>query len=386
LVVAPYATALAAQIAPQRACLNFAALQALAPGTPYGLIEALDFTPARQAAGAAFTPVATFMAHHQGMTIVALANVLLDGRARRWGMANPHIEAVASLLHERVPREVAIMLYTQAAGPSPQIQRRRAPRLLREVLPGSAALEPTHVLSNGRYSVTLRANGAGRSRWGASGVTRRRDDALRDAHGSFFYLRWDRQPQPVSITQHPAPDPAAHYRSVFHADRVCYDAAWRGMQAHTTVWVSPEDDIELRQIELHNLSDRTLDIELLSAFDVTLSDARADEAHPAFMNLFVRAEWQPAQQALWFERKPRLPTEAALRMAHFLADSDAQVVSVRVGADRQRWLGRNRDASQPLADFGLPSASADAVQALDTGLDPVCAMARLRIAPLAKPG
>ena len=221
------------------------------------------------------------------MTIVALANVLLDGAAQRWGMANPHIEAVASLLHERAPREVST-LYEPPAGPPPQALQRRAPGLLREVLPGSTALEPTHVLSNGRYSVSLRANGAGWSRWGAIGITRWRDDALRDAHGSFFYLRWDQQPQPVSITQHPAPDPAAHYTSVYHADRVCFDAAWPDLQAHTTVWVSPEDDIEFRQVELRNLSERTLDIELMSAFEVTLADARADEAHPAFSNLFVQ--------------------------------------------------------------------------------------------------
>ncbi|MHB8948132.1 MAG: hypothetical protein ACYC4S_03590, partial [Rhodoferax sp.] len=96
----------------------------------------------------------------------------------------------------------------------------------------------------------------------------------------------------MSLTQHPAPDPAAHYRSVYHADRVCFDAAWPELEAHITVWVSPEDDIEFRQVELRNLSDQSLDIELLSAFDVTLSDPRADEAHPAFTNLFVRAQWQ----------------------------------------------------------------------------------------------
>jgi cyclic beta-1,2-glucan synthetase len=386
LVVAPYATALAAQIAPQRACQNFAALQALAPCTPCGLIEALDFTPARQTGGAAFTPVETFMAHHQGMTIVALANVLLGGTARRWGMADPHVEAVASLLHERVPREVALR-HAPAAGPPSLNQRRRAPRLLREVLPGAAALEPTHVLSNGRYSVTLRANGAGWSRWGATGITRWRDDALRDADGSFFYLRWDRQPQPVSITQHPAPDPAAHYGSVYHADRVCFDATWRAMQAHTTVWVSPEDDIELRQVELRNLSDRTLDIELISAFEVTLSEARADEAHPAFANLFVRAQWHGAQQALVFTRLPRLAGERAMHAAHFLAESDPQVLGVRVQTDRQRWRGRNRAPSQPLASFDeLPAESASGAAAtLITGLDPVSALAvRLRIAPQGK--
>ena len=388
LVIAPYATALAAQIAPHLATGNFEALAALAPRERYGFIEALDFTPARRAGTEVFTPVVTFMAHHQGMSIVALANVLLGGVAQRWGMADPHIEAVASLLHERAPREVS-MLYAPTLARPLQFTQRRSQGLLREVLPGATALEPTHVLSNGRYSVSLRANGAGWSRWGQTGITRWRDDALRDAHGSFFYVRWDQQPQPVSITQHPAPDPKAHYRSTYHADRVCFDATWSQLQTHTMVWVSPEDDIEFRQVELRNLSDRTLDIELISAFEVTLADPRADEAHPAFSNLFVRARWLAAQQALVFERTPRLATERGVQATHFLAQTDPQVISVRVSTDRQRWLGRNRSAATPLACFdavaqnATPDAGPDT--SLDTGLDPVCAMAvRLRIAPNAK--
>ncbi|MBP6251201.1 MAG: carbohydrate-binding protein [Rubrivivax sp.] len=396
LVVAPYATALAAQIAPRRACLNFAALEAQAARGRYGFIEALDYSPARQVNGERVTPVSTFMAHHQGMSIVALANVLLDGCAQRWGMAAPAIEAVASLLHERAPREVST-LATPPAGAPPKALQSRAPGLLREVQPGLNAVEPTHLLGNGRYSVALRANGAGWSRWGAVGVTRWRDDALRDAFGSFFYLRpWagagdsDRGPSApsmaspaVSITQHPAPDPAAHYQSTFHADRVCFEALWPHLQAHTTVWVSPEDDIEFRQVELRNLGTRTLDIELISAFEITLADPRADEAHSAFTSLFVRAEWQASQQALVFSRQPRLASEQALQAAHFLAESDPQVLGVRLQTDRQRWLGRNRSASEPLADLAVPpDAGTAAGSALDTGLDPVCALAvRLRIGP-----
>jgi cyclic beta-1,2-glucan synthetase len=385
LVVAPYATALAALVEPHRAALNFAALEALGARARYGFIEALDFSPARLATAEVFTPVSTFMAHHQGMSIVALANVLLGGPAQRWGMANAHIEAVASILHERAPREVSV-LYTPPSGAPPQALRKRAPGLLREVLPGSTALEPTHLLSNGRYSVALRANGAGWSRWQQTGITRWRDDALRDAFGSFFYLRWDRQPQPVSITQHPAPDPAAHYKSIFHADRVCFDAAWPALQAHATVWVSPEDDVEFRRIELRNLSDRPIDIELMSAFDVTLCDARADEAHPAFSNLFVRAEWLAEQRALVFARTPRLAHDPAPQAAHFLTEIDAQDLSVSFQTDRQRWLGRNRDVSRPLARLDpAPAASTEGPVRLDTGLDPMCGLAvRLRIGPHAK--
>lgn len=389
LVIAPYATTLAAQIAPHRAALNFRRLEALVPRARYGIVEALDFSPARQANGEAFTAVHTFMAHHQGMGIVALANVLLDGPAQRWGMAHPRIEAVASLLHERAPREVSLLSSPANALPPMAVQR-RAPGLLREVVPGVGAVEPTHLLSNGRYNVALRPNGAGWSRWGQTGITRWRDDALRDSFGSFFYLRWNQQPEPVSITQHPAPHPAAHYQSTYHADRVCFDAAWSHLQAHTTVWVSPEDDIEFRQVELRNLGDQPLDIELLSAFDVTLSDPRADEAHPAFTNLFVKAQWLASHEALVFERQPRLPTEQALQTAHFLADHDPQIVTIRTQTDRQQWLGRNRDTSQPQAVLSPthPGPSAPVAEQgipLATGLDPVCVLCvTLRIAPRGK--
>ncbi|MBK6469185.1 MAG: carbohydrate-binding protein [Betaproteobacteria bacterium] len=416
LVIAPYATALAAQIDAPAACRNLASLDGLAARGRYGYIEALDFTPARQTGGLRVTPVDTYMAHHQGMSIVALANVLLGGVAQRWGMGNPRIEALGSLLHERAPREVPVLPAPPA--PLPASGTPRAPSLQRQVLPGEQAVEPTQLLSNGRYHVALRANGAGHSRRGTVGITRWRDDALRDAHGSFFYLRHlaaqgsataavpGTEAAPwVSLSQHPAPDPAATYTAVFHADRVCLDADWPGLHTHVTVWLSPEDDIEFRQVELRNTGAQTLELELVSTFEVTLADARADEAHPAFGNLFVRAEWRPAAQAMVFERTPRLAGERGLHMAHFLADADAganagatagastSVVAMSGQTDRAKWLGRNHTAAQPLGLLAaLPAqlqpgatgplpAGPDAL-ALDTGLDPVCALGvRLRIAP-----
>ena len=410
LVVAPYATALAALLDPAAAAANMRRLEALHARGAAGFIEALDYTPERITTQAAFTPVYTFMAHHQGMTILALADVLLGAAPRRWAMAEPRLQAVASLLQERVPREVS-MLLEAPPGSSSADRRQAGPGLWRQVVPGTSALQPTHLLSNGRYSVALRANGAGWSRFGDAFISRWRDDALRDAHGTFFYLRRRMAAvpagfgtlfrpvaaqvpvtpvfaAPVSLTQHPAPDAAAHYDATFHIDRVCFDAQWSDLHTHCAVWVSPEDDLELRQIELRNLGDDEIELDLMSAFEVSMADARADEAHPAFAKLFVRAEWNAAERALYFERHPRLATEQGLHAVHFVAQADAQVLGVQVQADRARWLGRQRDASHPLAHYdtlplaapGADAALVDAPIELVTGLDPMASLSlRVRL-------
>lgn len=392
-VVAPYATVLAAMCEPQAAVRNLRRLQMLQMRTPWGFFEALDFTATRQHDDLLCTRVQTYMAHHQGMSLVALANVLLDGLPRRWGMADARLAAVATLLQERVPREVG-----RQSDTAPTLEREErvsAETPLRDMVPGEEALSRTQLLGNAgyreaadpagsaarpAYSVSLRANGAGWSRLGEVDIGRWRDDALRDAHGHFLYLRRTSNATPVSLTQHPAPDAQAQYSTRFLPDRVCFDANWPELHTRCTVWVSPEDDVELRRVELWNTSSQALTLELMSAFEVSLSPARADEMHPAFANLFISAEWDADAQALFLARQPRRDGEPGQRAVHFIAQSDTGApLAARALADRARWLGRLREPWQPLADF---DASPTASGPLDTGLDPVAALCvTLTLAP-----
>jgi cyclic beta-1,2-glucan synthetase len=371
LVVAPYATALAAMLAPELACQNFRRLEGLNARGPLGFMEALDFTADRRAVDEVAAPVSTYMSHHQGMTIVAIANVLLDGAPRRWGMADARLAAVASLLQERIPRALP-RLTEPLSVPDMQGDRRdRFTAVTRDVIPGEHVLQPTQLLSNGRYSVALRANGAGWSRFHGVDITRWRDDALRDAHGTFLYMR--RQPHlpPVSLTQHPAPAADAHYQTTFQTDRVQLEAQWPDLRSCCTVWVSPEDDIELRKIELWNSSGEAISMELMSMFEICLAESAADEAHPTFGNLFVQADWDDIGQALYMSRQPRLSTESGLHAVHFIAHADVNLSVVRVQTDRARWMGRHRDATNALAHFdSMLHPSGPCV----TGLDPVAAM------------
>ncbi|MBL0087485.1 MAG: carbohydrate-binding protein [Ideonella sp.] len=377
LVVAPYASMLAAMFEPQRAIANLRALEALKARSDCGFVEALDYTTERQVAGSRFTPVSTFMAHHQGMTIVALANVLLQGAPRRWGMADARLGAMAPLLQERVPRALS-----RLADPLP-IPRRvdhaaPAADAQRDMVPGDTGLPPTQLMSNGRYSVALRPNGAGWSRLGAADISRWRDDAPRDAHGSFFYLRRPGRAAPVSLTQHPAPDPAAHYRASFETDRVCLEARWPDLRTRCTVWVDPDSDVEFRRVELWNTSSQAMPLALLSMFEVALAEARADETQPVFTQLFVRADWDAESQTIHFTRQPRLDTEAGLQAVHFIARGGEALTALHPQTDRAQWMGRNRDAADPLAHCPLDEAPSGE---RSTGLDPVAALAMHLVLP-----
>ena len=379
LVIAPYASAMAAMFEPAQAADNLRRLERLHARTDVGFIDALDFTAERQVNGSTYVRVQTCMSHHQGMALVALTNVLLNGAPRRWAVYQGRLGAVESLLHERVPREVS-SLQAPERMPRPQVRSNTATSTVQDVVPGDSALQPTLLLSNGRLSVAVRPNGAGWSRFQGADVSRWRDDALRDTYGSFVYLRRHGPGAvgvPVSLTQHPAPDPQARYQATLHSDHIHLHAHWHDMRSCCTVWVSPEDDIELRKVQLWNTTSQPIVLDLLSMWEVSLLAARADEAHPAFANLFVHADWDSAAQALYFVRKPHVDHQTPLHAVHFVAHADHAHPQVLAQTDRAAWLGRNREACHPLAHYGPAQADVSmdgAAAERATGLDPVAAL------------
>jgi cyclic beta-1,2-glucan synthetase len=376
-VVAPYASLLASLFEPRAAVTNLKRLERLGARGELGMFEALDFTVSRQPEKQAFSIVQAFMAHHQGMALAALCNVLCADAPRRWFCASPQVAAHETLLHERTPRQVI-----KSASPrlpvQPESYRAEPVFQSREVDPLGSTSQPTHLLSNGRYSVALRANGAGVSRWRGSHISRWRDDLLRDGYGSFFYLRRAGQPGVVSLTAAPAPGPQWRYQARFMADRVQFEAQSEDLSASITVLVSPEDDTELRTVLLHNTGRTEQTLELISCFEAVLADPRADEAHPAFSNLFIHTRWEPSWRALLLTRRPRLQGDPLMATAHFLAEVDADLLGLDCLADRRAFAGRHQPAHQPALLAQPMDESGQPVN----GLDPVASLrVSLRLAP-----
>jgi cyclic beta-1,2-glucan synthetase len=108
LVVAPYATFLALHCVPLRALKNLRRMKELGWLSPYGFYEAADFTPRRLGHGQNHEVVRNWMAHHQAMSLVAIANVLCDSSMQRRFHAEPAVAAAERLLSEKYPRVIPI--------------------------------------------------------------------------------------------------------------------------------------------------------------------------------------------------------------------------------------------------------------------------------------
>jgi cyclic beta-1,2-glucan synthetase len=349
VVVAPYATALAAMVDPRAVVDNFARLENAGADGGYGFYEALDFTPSRLPEKARVAVVRAYMAHHQGMTIVSLGNVVHHGLTRRRFHAHPTIQAAEQLLQERTPRSVAV---TRPRGEEVQVTthvRDLIPPTLRRFESPHDIPPRTHLLSNGRYLVMITAAGSGFSRWRNLAVTRWREDTTRDCWGTFIFLRDAKTGDVWSAGFQPSGTEVDKYTVVYAEDRAKIMQRDRSLSITLEIVVSPEDDAELRQLTVTNLENRDREIDFTSYAEVALAPQAADEAHPAFSNLFVETEFVPELETLLATRRPRSADEPQPWLAHMAAIEAELVGPSQYESDRARFLGRGRGVRTPVS-------------------------------------
>ena len=372
IVVAPYATALAAMFDPVAAVRNFRRIADLGGRGAYGFYEALDFTPSRLPESTDVAVVRAYMAHHQGMTLIALGNALHGGIMRARFHSEPFVRATDLLLEERTPRDVAV-----ARPPTEDLLNAGEARILaapmvRRFTSPHGAVPRTHLLSNGRYAVMITAAGSGYSRWCELGLTRWREDVTRDTGGVAVYLSDVRSGRIWSAGYQPTAAEPDAYEAVFAEDRAKFVRRDGSLTTTLDVLVSPEDDAEVRRVTVTNQGLRDREIELTSYAEVVLALPAADEAHPAFSNLFVVTEYVAESGVLLATRRPRSPTEPVVWLAHVLAIEGETIGEAQWETDRARFLGRGQGPRSPDAVvFGRPlSGTVGAV------LDPIVSLRR----------
>ena len=374
LVVAPYATLLAMLVEPHVSLRNLATLEQEGALGPYGFRDALDYT--RPSPGSRKTVVCTFMAHHIGMSIVALDNALNQQVWPRRFHTDPLVRSAELVLQERIPRRLTVQ----------DVQGDDVARVPSEMeKPAVREIETPHtpqpvvgILGNVPYTTLITNAGGGFSRYGNLAVTRWRHDSTRDNYGQWCYVK-DLSTGHVWSTAHqPSGTEPQWYRVLFASDRITFIRRDGDIDTVTEIAVASDDAAEVRRIILTNRSLQPRDIELTSYAEVVLTPPEADRMHPAFANLFVQTEFLEGKAALLATRRPRSATEAALWCAHVVATGPEVVGTVTCETDRAKFVGRGRSVrnAQALDEGAALSGTVGAV------LDPIFSLrVRLRIPP-----
>jgi cyclic beta-1,2-glucan glucanotransferase len=373
VVIAPYASALALMVAPDAACLNLQRLANQGLAGQFGLFEAIDYTPARLPRGQTSAVVSSFMAHHQGMSLLGLDHQLLDRPMQKRFDSEPLFQATLLLLQERIPK---------SAGFVPQVgevSRTRASVIeaeapVRIITTPTTSVPEVQLLSNGRYHVMVTNAGGGSSRWNDLAITRWREDATCDNWGTFCYLRDVESGKVWSSAYQPTCKRANRYEAIFSEGRAEFRRRDHGLDVHTEIAVSPEDDIELRRVRIVNYSRTRKIIELTSYAEIVLAPPAADAMHPAFSNLFVQTEIAPEKQAILCTRRPRSPAEQVPWMFHLMTAQGVTATDISYETDRMRFVGRGNTAATPRAMFDPEPLSGTA----GSVLDPIAAI-RIRV-------
>ncbi len=348
LVIAPYASAMALMVAPEAACANLRRLAREGVLGTYGFYEAVDYTPTRLPRGKDRVVVRSYMAHHQGMTFLSLAYLLLERPMQRRFDSDPAFQATDLLLQERVPRAPTIYPHpaeVSAAGETLV----DAGSTLRVYNTPNTAVPAIHLLSNGTYHVVITNSGGGYSRWRDLAVTRWHEDPTRDSWGSFCYLRDVANGAFWSVAHQPSLKRATSYEAIFSQGRAEFRRRDGDIDTHVEISISPEDDIELRRVSLTNRARTARTIELTSFAEVVLTQPAADASHPAFQNLFVQTELVRARQAILCTRRPRSGEERPPWMMHLMTVQGTQVGTTSYETARAEFIGRGRTAADPAA-------------------------------------
>ncbi|MCF8467309.1 MAG: hypothetical protein K9G33_07900 [Sneathiella sp.] len=377
LVVSPYASALALCVWPNAAVKNLQRLHELGAMGTYGFMDALDFTPSRAPEQGGGVPVQTYMAHHLGMTIVAIANVLNNDIIVKRVFREKSLRAIELILQERIPRE----LPTEEGRADEDWESHGSQRSVVNLVPWSPSSASTvpqmHLIGNGRMAMWISEAGGGGLFWQQMALTRWLPDPTRDQYGYWIYVRDAESGALWSVGRRPTGIVSDDAKVIFHQHMIEMFRRDHGITVRMEATVAPSDDVEIRRMILVNEGNTKRTIDLTSYAEIVLAPPLDDERHPAFSKLFVGSSYLPEYQGLLFSRRARRPEVQPPFLLHKLVAEDLDIKVVNYETDRGNFVGRDGSMRRPQGlDDGLSRA---------TGwtLDPIMSLqVRVRLKPM----
>ena len=293
-VVSPYSSFLSLEASPNVSVRNLARLEKLGMLGKYGFFEAADYTESRVRED--FAIIRSFMAHHQGMSLVAAVNALQNNRMQRRFMRDSSMKGAESLLYERTDTEEKVFK---------DIRRRETPKI-RDRVSGSSRfyknpspLSPhAAVYSNGRLAVCITDCGSGHTLINGVDATVRSEDILARPQGVFAVFT--NEDLRISVTR--VLGDGADYSAEFGQKYALHTAEYKNIRMTMKTSVISNLNCEVRAFTVENNSKTELKGKLTVYFEPCLDSYADFSAHPAYSKLFLKDKWDGENGCCVFTR------------------------------------------------------------------------------------
>lgn len=346
LVIAPYASMMAININPLAVLDNIEDLEDAGAMGHFGFYESIDYTTSRLPVDQEKAVVKTYMAHHQGMIMVALANFLGPKSITERVHKDPRIKSTELLLQEQIPQIKPIEKQKEI-----QVSSRTKEAAGALVVPWQVSTmrpyKSINVISNGNLRMFMTESGSGYLEWKDNALTRWRKDPSIDRWGVWFFIQDLDRNKVWSITRRPIDVEAQEYRVIYGPHMIEIRRVTEDIRAILRTTITPKDDICVQKISITNQSNERRNLRILSYGEVVLAPQATDQQHPAFNKMFIESSFYPEQNMLHFQRRKRSADEDPLGMSHLLiSDDDGEG---EFETDRQKFIGRGHEIANAVA-------------------------------------
>lgn len=308
-VIAPYACLLALEGDGKKTVENLKKLEKQGARGRYGFYEAVDMTGSRTGGG--HRTVMSYMAHHQGMSLAAIANALRDGLLSRCFLSAPLIRSVDMLTQEREPQDVEIL---QIHAPEEKRIRRNEgeqTHTIRRNMPNEQVFLP------GTVRVAASTDGSTEAFLG--------ERQLYDSGSCYLYVKTKEEAAAIAGTD-----------ALVSPGGITYTTKVGCLEVEEMICAPGMG--EVRILKLRNPTKAAIHAEVYAYCEPSLCTLRESRAHRAFQKLFLTAR-QVDEHTLCFARKER---EKKTLLVRLLTQE-----RVEWATDRLNALGRLHSVKSP---------------------------------------
>ncbi len=332
IVVSSYGSILAITEEPKEVLKNINILKKYNMYGEYGLYESIDFTPERLGNNKKYEVVKTYMAHHQGLILLSINNLVNNNILQERFHKNPEIKSVDILLQEKLPEDMLITKERKEKVEKIKYIGNNT-NYYKEIINFGNDLQELNVISNEDYLVCLNKNGTGFSKYKDILINRyKRTNKYNE--GIFFYFKNIKN---KNIWSNIYNENLQEYKTIFTADMNQTIVINNNIKTKIKVIIAPNDNVEIRNIKLSNLSNADEILEISSVLEPVLSTENQDNAHKAFNNLFLK--YEEIENGILIKRNNRGEEKEIFLAVGFFADK-GNIEKLEYEIDKEKLYGR----------------------------------------------